>query len=130
MRISKGGELALVLGATFPEVKAVVAYSPSGFVCQGNPGSDRSSWTFRGAPLPFYRVDPRRGALQGFLDALQDPKNAITSAAIPVERTRGPILLISGKQDTTWPSTPLADMVIKRLAASGHPYPYNHLAYE
>ncbi|MEW6212266.1 MAG: acyl-CoA thioesterase/BAAT N-terminal domain-containing protein, partial [Acidobacteriota bacterium] len=32
---SKGGELALLLAATFPELKAVVAYVPSGLVWQG-----------------------------------------------------------------------------------------------
>jgi dienelactone hydrolase len=32
--ISKGGELALLLGSTFPEIKSVVAYVPSGVVWQ------------------------------------------------------------------------------------------------
>src|ERR687885_1057631 len=58
---SKGGELALLLGATYPEdVKAVVGYVPSGIVWQGvsfgprllNPGS---SWTLGGRPWPFVR---------------------------------------------------------------------------
>ena len=40
---SKGGELALLLGATYPEdVEAVVGYAPSAVVWQGQPPDQRS----------------------------------------------------------------------------------------
>src|SRR4051812_21588530 len=60
---SKGGELALLLGATYPEdVKAVVGYVPSAVVWQGAPSdrwsyhwNPRSSWSLGGGPLPFVR---------------------------------------------------------------------------
>jgi dienelactone hydrolase len=67
--ISKGGEAALLLGATFPDVKAIVAVVPSAVVWQGLSGVElggfvagtrararagsRSSWSFRGRDLPF-----------------------------------------------------------------------------
>ncbi len=54
---SRGGELALLLGATFPEIKAVVANVPSGVVWSGwNPEWPErlsSSWTFGGDELSY-----------------------------------------------------------------------------
>ena len=58
---SRGGELALLLGATFPDINAVSAWVPSGVVfwALGLPESGdtrpRAAWTFRGKPLPFSR---------------------------------------------------------------------------
>jgi dienelactone hydrolase len=67
MGSSKGGELALLLGATYAEdISAVVGYVPSAVVYQGisyNPWysfyGPRSSWTLDGKPLPFLDVWPR-----------------------------------------------------------------------
>ena len=39
------------------------------------------------------------------------------------------LLLLSGKFDTVWPSTEMADRIIKRLDQSGYSYPYKHIAY-
>src|SRR5262245_47839139 len=56
---SRGGELALLLGATFAEINAVIAWVPSGvtFWALGlaEPGDarPRAAWTFRGKPLPY-----------------------------------------------------------------------------
>ena len=52
---SRGGELVLLLGATFPQVVAVVANVPSHVVWRR--GGTRSAWTYRGEPLP--AVPPR-----------------------------------------------------------------------
>jgi hypothetical protein len=59
MGISRGGELALLLGATFAEVAAVVAYVPSSVVwgpVVAYPSSvlqaPLSAWSYRGVPLP------------------------------------------------------------------------------
>src|SRR3989304_3359183 len=51
---SRGGDLALLLGATFPEFKAVVGNVPSGIVHAGISGGGleetyrRPAWTYRG----------------------------------------------------------------------------------
>src|SRR5689334_18899481 len=55
---SRGGELALLLAATFPDlIGPVVAYTPSGVVWAGidfsNPGTAGSTWSYKGIPLPF-----------------------------------------------------------------------------
>jgi hypothetical protein len=60
--VSRGGELALLVAATFPElVGPVVAYTPSSVVWQGlnltlPPGETRSSWTHQGKALPYVSV--------------------------------------------------------------------------
>ena len=62
---SRGGELALLLGATFPEVRAVVAYCPSDVVWGGIRGLnmvDESAWRHRDLPVP--HVGPRLTAAQ------------------------------------------------------------------
>jgi dienelactone hydrolase len=143
---SRGGELALVLGATFPDVKAVVGYVPSGIVHAGISGGGlresrrRPAWTHRGEALPFLssrdasRMDgppasPEPLALTPvFLRALED-RAAVEAAEIPVERINGPVLLISGQDDQMWPSPVLAEIAMARLARHHHPYLYRHLSY-
>lgn len=115
---SRGGELALLLGATYPELfEVVVGYVPSGLVI-GNFGADSigetSAWTFAGEPIPFY----------------SEAEDNLEEATISVEKIQGPVLLISGKDDQLWDSTYLADIAINRLVQHNHPYPYEHLAYE
>lgn len=55
-----GAELALVSGATYPSIKAVIALSPTSVVsigfCPCGNGEEhrpRSSWSYQGKPLPF-----------------------------------------------------------------------------
>ena len=42
-------------------------------------------------------------------------------------KDRWPLLLISGTDDQMWSSTRLSEMVIERLKAHDHPFPYQHL---
>lgn len=53
-------------------------------------------------------------------------------ATVPVEKTAGPILLITGTDDWMCPAAEMADEVIKRLAAKEHPFQRQsqHLRYE
>ncbi|MAT97728.1 MAG: hypothetical protein CL608_11335 [Anaerolineaceae bacterium] len=113
---SRGGELALLLGSTYPELfQVVVGYVASGLV-NGNISRDgvgeKAAWTIGGEPVPFNVGFNRE------------------EATIPVEKIQAPVLLISGKSDLLWPSTAWSEIAINRLAAHNHPYPYEHLAYE
>ena len=93
---SRGGELALELGSVIPQIKAVVAYVPANVrraACCGNTRVPYA-WTWQGQPLAF----------QSGRDARRNPETAM-HAAIAVERTHGPILLISGEDDGVWDST-------------------------
>jgi len=110
---SRGGELALLLGSTFPEIKVVVGYVGSGIVFCSDDSGRKAAWTYNGDPVPFL------GPFQDF-----------DEATIPVENINGAILLISGKDDQLWPSTMLSEVAISRLEENNHPYPFEHLAYD
>lgn len=148
--ISKGAELALTAGSLLPGlVNAVVAVAPMNTVCQGfsktkgitiMPGS---TWTFHGEEVPYssFRMDrfPLGKVLGKSLKAreltmydLYIPlvNNPNPDAVIQTERITGPILLISSKMDTMWPSGPAAEQVMKRLQQYGFPYYYQHLSYD
>jgi len=119
MGASRGGELALQLGSMYPQIRAVVAYVPANVRIAACCGSTRVpyAWTWRGQPLSF--VFPR---------LLNNP-TAMMSAAIAVEHTRGPVLLISGEDDGVWPSSMMANEVVTRLKQSHFPYAVEHLKY-
>jgi dienelactone hydrolase len=141
---SRGGELALLLGAAFPDrVAAVVGYVPSGYVHAGIRGGAaaatpaRSAWTAGGTPLTFLApagdgaLTPAGAVLELtplFLKSLED-RAAREGAEIAVERIRGPVLLISGEDDRLWPSAVLAEQAVARSLAHGHPHPVTHLRY-
>ncbi len=154
---SRGGELALLLGSTFPQIRAVVGVASVGVMLPGfksrrfemvglvemvirrPPG-----WTYRGTPLPCWvpgssfssilsygwkrLVRAPVAATPFFLEAMKD-KDALERAAIPVERTNGPVLLLSGEDDQFCPCGPLSEIAMERLAGHKHPYPYEHVSY-
>lgn len=146
---SRGGELALLLGATFPDINAVMAWVPSGVVFwalgQSEPGDTRlrAAWTYRGKPLPFLQENnpfadaaPAESApgdpvawAPTYLEHLKDA-DAVKRASIPVEKIQGPVLLVSGTDDKMWPSSALADIAVRRLEAHGFAFPFHHLRYD
>jgi dienelactone hydrolase len=145
---SRGGELALLLGATFTEINAIIAWAPSGVLFWAfglaEPGDrrPRAAWMLNGKPLPYLQEKntsigtlPRADAggslafAPYYLGQLRD-SSAVERATIPVEKTRGAILLVSGTDDQMWPSSALADVAIHRLEKYRHPYPFRHLKYE
>lgn len=132
---SKGAELALLLGANFPAIRAVVAYSPSNVVWQNPDLSNKtpaSSWTYHGKQLPYLpfqaSIFSSLWAKVPYKESLNN-QDAVKKASIPVEKINGPVLLISGRDDQIWPSTQMAQSIIKRLKKNRHPYPDKHLSY-
>jgi dienelactone hydrolase len=142
MGASRGGELALLLGATFAEIRGVIAYVPSGVTWPGigrefSP-QPRASWTWHGKPIAFVPPAPPTAAgLSGgaiaftpwFLESLKD-SDAVEHAEIEVERINGPVLMISGKDDQMWPSATLSEMAMRRLARHRFTHPHRHLSYD
>ncbi|MBU9579569.1 acyl-CoA thioesterase/BAAT N-terminal domain-containing protein [Ralstonia mannitolilytica] len=146
---SRGGELALLLGATFPEaVSAVIGYVPGAVVHSGQNAADPAvgregpTWLYRGQPLPHLWEGNRTATWTPFDEgpaphrherairtALQDA-DAVARARIRVERTRGPVLLLSATDDGSWPSSDYSRMVTAKLAEVRHPYPVEHFDYE
>jgi dienelactone hydrolase len=135
MGASRGGEAALLIGSVYPEVHAVVAYTPSSVVWNGVGRTLRleSAWSYQGVPLPFLIPAQnlnQRGAYvatPGFLAAMRG--SDVERATIRVERINGPVLLISGQDDQLWPSAEFSDRVMQRLRANGHPFADQHLTY-
>lgn len=142
---SRGGELALLLGSRFPKVKAVVAYVPAHVVVGGFSQDPKRwalpAWTFEGKPIP--RFEPKLDEEEARKVREANPENgspywrlmlkdqeAVKKAAIPVEKINGPVLLISGKDDRTWPSAEMAEEVAKRLNNAMHAHAVWHLPYD
>ncbi|WP_034944023.1 acyl-CoA thioester hydrolase/BAAT C-terminal domain-containing protein [Erwinia oleae] len=147
---SRGGELALLLAATFPErIAAVIGYVPSavihGTLRAGAPDEprDATAWRWRGEPLrniwqdnpyaDWHAFDhppqpdaPIRQA-PAFINVERDAQR-LADARIPVERIRGPVMLISGTDDGFWPSTAWCERIVADLKESR--WPVIHLCHE
>lgn len=144
---SRGGEAALLIGAHDERVGAVVSVVGSGIM---TPGIDFSlgplldilagapaSWTAGGQRLPYLKhvipseMRDRVGQGKPVRLALAFPPPPddlaeLAAVSIPVERTRGAILLLSASDDGGWPSPAYSQVAADRLAAAGHPYTFEH----
>ena len=133
--VSKGGELALLLAARNPSLRTVVAFVPSSVVFQSIPPAwpRTSSWSEEGQDVPFvpYLISEnfRRDHLAIMYRESLDQEGT-EGAVIRVENIRGPILLLSGKADTLWPSEYMSEQVIARLESNEFPHEYEHVPYE
>jgi dienelactone hydrolase len=137
---SRGGELALLLAATYPELTAAISWVGSGLVYGGVVSMGTApvaGWTLGGEDVPFAGFDvsavdmttPPVALTPGFLAALADTAR-VAAAEIPVERINGPVMLVSGTDDSVWPATVLSEFAVRRLRAHGHPFAVEHLVYE
>jgi dienelactone hydrolase len=91
---SRGGELALLLGATYPDlIHGVAAYVPSERINPAPRRPDTPAWTLAGKPL--------------------------ASAPIAVEKIAGPVFVVGAVQDGLWPSSPAVLAIEKRMKEQG-----------
>lgn len=144
---SRGAELALLLGTLFPQIRAVIAASPSSIINSAitTRTIDKPAWIYQDVAFPYVNIHasvPEIAELVWkqqirhvpvsfnalFTKALKQ-QEAVSRASIPVERIRGPVLLISGKDDRVWPSSLFAEQIVARLQAHQHPYFYSHVSY-
>jgi len=136
--ISRGAELALLLGTVFPDaVQAIAAHAPSSAVYSSFDPSDTPAWTYRGvpvaphAPFPAIVFEPGEGKTPDqaipltplFLQGMKN-EQAFQAARIPVEKIECPVLLVSGQNDRMWPSDLYARQMAERIKA-----PCLHLSY-
>jgi len=145
MGVSRGAELALLLGSRYREVTAVVAIAPSSVVFPGPPtgtfdalGAQHSAWSFNTKELSSvpmsYSWTTLRGLITGertrmFEQALRNSQR-VKAAAIPVERIQGPVLMVSFKRDQIWPSTLMSEQIMQRLRDSKFRFHYEHASYD
>ena len=90
------------------------------------PGPNDVRRPFRFSACRVFRESPV--ALAPMFDAALDgPLPA--DVYIAVERTNGPILLVSGDDDRMWPASRMGRQIIERLAAHRHPFASRHVHY-
>ena len=142
--VSKGAEAALLVACRDPRVRTVVAISPSsaawanvGPRVDGQTYPYRSSWTWRGQPVPFVPYDESWTAGEGagpvsyrslYERSLRAFPDCTTAAAIPIDEAAAEVLLVAGHADAMWPSdTFAAELAARRRRAGrqveviGHP---------
>ena len=128
---SRGGELALIVGAMFSSINAVLAYAPRTYVALADPQAHNYSdpaaiaaWTWGGKPLAF---EPLPRAM------MEHPRTPTWEDrfGIPVERVKGPILFISGTTDRGIYDDPVVGCrrAMRRLDLFHFPYRHEHWIY-
>ena len=139
---SKGAELALLLGAHFETINHVVAIMPTHVSWNAvKTVTSRASWVLDGQALdyvnaPLLSWQMQKGNFTGeftpaFTRALAVASaDDIAEARIAVEKTNGPVMLVSAKQDEVWPSYQMAQNIEQHLQQSGFTQPFQHLALE
>lgn len=154
--VSKGAELALLLASQLADaIGPTIAISPSNVAWFGIDPRDlaqalsahgftsvpasvtRSSWTWRDAPWPFLPLADGRTPVfteQGIrtdvsYDLARYDEAQIDTAQIPIERARGPILLLSGDDDHQWPSAVMAGELSRRMESHGRSADLTNVVY-
>lgn len=128
MGLSKGAELALLLGTEFKKaINAIIALSPSSHIFEGvYLGENRgvSSWSSNDKELSFIKY-PKKSKFSLFMEpgylydvhhnglAISTLKE-LEEARIKVEKIECPTLLVTGEEDLTWPSKNMAETIIKK----------------
>ncbi len=143
--ISRGSTLALLLPTIYDDFDAVVALAPTHVTWQSSyldwdRYADRSSFTWRGKASTYVPYDFSNAAAMVGCDETaacakmyeQSLKQSdrVREALIPVERIHAPVLLLSGKSDSLWPSSAMGNLIMQRLDETKHPYEHRHSAYE
>lgn len=142
--VSRGAELALILAAAFPDrISKTVAALPSSVVFGALNKPNTDAWLLGGkpfapkAPVPIWRIDPSAGLERSnplkTADLMSSGKalfpNEWELAAIPVEKIKGPLLLISGEEDGMWHSSMFGVDIMKRLDRKQSKIEREHLSY-
>jgi uncharacterized protein len=149
---SKGAELALLSGSYIKDIHGVIGWIPSPIAFEGINIKGRSggfgSWSYKNKPVPFlnFEVNSFTFGTKIFFNILRKKSIPIQTeelytraiqntqkrekAFFPIEKTNGPILLISSSFDNIWPSKKLSEMAVERLKASKFPHKYKHLNYK
>ena len=129
---SKGAEAALLLGSLYPQVKTVIAFSPSCVVWQGISekrfefGEDLP---FLAYPTPIKKSDLLLMRLRKMHEEALRNAMSVKAATIQVENIQGAIMLVSGEQDRLWPATVMSEKISSRLKAKEFDYSYEHTEY-
>jgi len=98
------------------------------------------AWRFGGDDIPCAGLRPTGHplpaaapgspiALRAVFEAMLRDRDMIRAAEIPVERVKGPILMVSGEADAMWPATEMAEIAEHRATERGFTHQLTHLRY-
>jgi len=134
---SRGGDLALLIGSYFRDVKCVVAIVPSHVAFPGHTNHfTTSAWKFNNTELPFVPVNEEavpylmKRDLRGAFTAMLKDSVAEANALIKVEKINGPILLLSATKDDHIPGVEMCEKMIARLKANKFKYANQHIVID
>ena len=137
MGVSRGGELALLLGSYYNEYKCVIGIVPGSAVfasitdAMTTPGFSHNDESLPFVPVPWRAAPPLlTGDLRGAFEKMMEDTEAMETAAIKVENISGPVLLISSTEDEQWPSMEMSEAMMKRLKDNNFPYTSLHIPLE
>ncbi len=131
MGLSYGAEAALLTACVNDRADAVIALAPTDVAWEGQhehtDDPRRSKWTHGGQPVPFVPMARRLelpSTMPSFVDLYEHSREladdgAVESAAIPVEKIRGELVLVAGGDDKVWPSSRSARHIATRRAGFG-----------
>lgn len=153
---SKDAELAAVLVSYYPEIDNIVLYAPVSYVYQGYTAKNKSSWAWKGEPLPFIPLSPEAQLKAEFKYAVDiksyyrvsrpvyeeaiklASEETRKKAEIDISNFKGHCLIFAGADDCTWPS----DTAAKALQAqnpervqlhifekAGHGFTFNYVYF-
>lgn len=143
--MSKGSEIALIAASMFSDISCVIARVPSHFVSEGLIGRNKdkrpsgtSCWSYRGKELSYAPYKARTfNILKMFMKekemhiiTFNRDKDVTPESLIAIEKIKAPILFLSSKNDTVWPSYESAVYMEKKLKEIDFPYEHKHIAYE
>lgn len=139
--MSKGSEMALVAASMFSDLSCVIVRVPSYFVSEGlirKRPSNTSCWSYQQKELPYAPYKSRSFNIikmilkKKELDILpfNRDKDVTEESIIKIENIQAPILIVSSKQDSVWPSYQSGLYIENRLLENQYKYPVKHVAYE
>jgi len=133
MGVSRGAELALLLGSYYSEYKTVIGIVPGSAVFPAiNELMTTPGFSHNGESLPFVPVPWSAapallsGDLRTAFEKMMEDTEAMQVAAIKVENISGPVMFISGTTDEQWPSMEMSEAMMKRLKDNDFPYSNLH----
>ncbi len=106
----------MLLGSYYADISCVIGMSSSHAVFPGHTFDFKTScWTYAGKELPFIPVNEEavpyimKRDLKGAFQAMLKDTVAESKALIPVEKIKGPVLLLSGTKDEMIPAVEMGE---------------------
>lgn len=143
--MSKGSEIALLAASMFSDLSCVIVRVPSHFVSEGLKGhkkdkapSGTSCWSYKGKELPYAPYKTRTfNIMKMFMEekemhiiTFNRDKDVSPESLIDIGNIKAPVLMLSSRNDTVWPSYESSVYMEKKFTEINFPYAHKHVAYE